>query len=1172
MKTAFLLLVLTAATLQGWAQNAENRQISLEMKNEPLGSALKQFSNVSGYKVNFPSEDVAPYRVTVSIYQMAPFAALQKILEGKPFEYDVKQNFITVRKVKATSTAASGKFRNVGGQVVDESGDPLPGANVKVLNSPFGAITDAEGNFTCRVPVDVHTLEVSFVGMQSEMVSVKDRNNVRVIMHEDKQQLGDVVVTGYQTVERRKLTAAVSKLDISDETIGAVKSIDQALAGQIAGLSVSPTSGAPGAPAKIRIRGTASLNGTQDPLWVLDGIPLEGTDVPEPDELNDITNMKQSSIAGLNPADIENITILKDAAATAIYGARAANGVIVITTKKGKVGKPVISFSSRFTYTPTLSLDRLNLLNSAEKVGLEMDMIRNNYSPDNHKGGVYNILSNYNELSAFQNGGWDALSSETQAAINRLKNINTDWGDVLFRDAFSQEYNLSLSGGTERVTYYTSFGYYKEDGNVDGVSMDRFNLVGKTSYKVNNILKVGASMFANRRKNTNYLTDAYGMSNPVFYSRKANPYFELYDENGNYNYDYDIQNNTDKDLGFNIFEERRNTSNESVVNSFSSIFDAELRFNDKWKLTSQFGYQLEKTSREEIADWESYAMRYYYKLSEYSQDGETKHFLPEGGMQKSYENSNSQITWKAMGEYRDSFNDIHELEVMAGTELRKTWYETLFSAGYGFDRKTLTTKPVIFPNESYATSFPLHQTTYKENAYVSFYSTASYSLLNRYTVGGSIRFDGSDLFGVDKKYRYLPLYSVSALWRLSQEPFMQQAKWVDNLVFRASYGLQGNIDKNTSPFLLGTYRSESILPGVSEDMIVINSAPNKKLRWEKTQSVNAGFDFSVLNQAINLSVDYYYRKGTDLIALRMLPLETGFTSMNVNWASMENKGVEISLSTRNITTKNFSWYTNFNFAYNGNKVLQENIPEQQTTPGREGYPVGAIFALKTAGVDKGTGNMMFYNPEGEKVTLKELYRLKDEWGIGIASSDVTAAEERTFYSYIGSSDAPYTGGLINTFSYKNWELNVNFSLTFGGYVRTQPSYDIINPDYGKNYNADVLNRWTPENPNAELPAFMLSASNPEEYSWYDSKTIWRDLDIWVKKLNYVRLQNLRLGYRIPELLTKRLGMNSATVSVEGRNLFVFGSGYNNYMDPESMYNPYATPVPKSVTFSLNLNF
>lgn len=851
--------------------------------------------------------------------------------------------------VGALSSAFAAEKKVQGVVISSEDNLPLIGASVYVTaedlkkagsaQTTMGVITDVDGQFSIAIPAGITRFFCSYVGYDVlEVKLVPGKEHYEITLHASSQMLDAVVVTGYQTVERRKLTAAVSKLDISDETIGAVKSIDQALAGQIAGLSVSPTSGAPGAPAKIRIRGTASLNGTQDPLWVLDGIPLEGTDVPEPDELNDITNMKQSSIAGLNPADIENITILKDAAATAIYGARAANGVIVITTKKGKVGKPVINFSSRFTYTPTLSLDRLNLLNSAEKVGLEMDMIRNNYSPDNHKGGVYNILSNYNELSAFQNGGWDALSSDTQAAINRLKSVNTNWGDILFRDAFSQEYNLSLSGGTERVTYYTSFGYYKEDGNVDGVGMDRFNLVGKTSYKVNSILKVGASMFANRRKNTNYLTDAYGMSNPVFYSRKANPYFELYDKNGNYNYDYDIQNNTDKDLGFNIFEERQNTSNESVVNSFSSIFDAELRFNDKWKLTSQFGYQLEKTSREEIADWESYAMRYYYKLSEYSQGGETKHFLPEGGMQKSYENSNSQITWKAMGEYRDSFNDIHELEVMAGTELRKTWYETLFSAGYGFDRKTLTTKPVIFPNESYATSFPLHQTTYKENAYVSFYSTASYSLLNRYTVGGSIRFDGSDLFGVDKKYRYLPLYSVSALWRLSQEPFMQQAKWVDNLVFRASYGLQGNIDKNTSPFLLGTYRSESILPGVSEDVIIINSAPNKKLRWEKTQSVNAGFDFSVLNQAINLSVDYYYRKGTDLIALRMLPLETGFTSMNVNWASMENKGVEISLSTRNITTKNFSWYTNFNFAYNGNKVLQENIPEQQTTPGREAIP------------------------------------------------------------------------------------------------------------------------------------------------------------------------------------------------------------------------------------------
>lgn len=385
--------------------------------------------------------------------------------------------------VGALSSAFAAEKKVQGVVISSEDNLPLIGASVYVTaedlkkagsaQTTMGVITDVDGQFSIAIPTGITRFFCSYVGYDVlEVKLVPGKEHYEITLHASSQMLDAVVVTGYQTVERRKLTAAVSKLDISDETIGAVKSIDQALAGQIAGLSVSPTSGAP---AKIRIRGTASLNGTQDPLWVLDGIPLEGTDVPEPDELNDITNMKQSSIAGLNPADIENITILKDAAATAIYGARAANGVIVITTKKGKVGKPVINFSSRFTYTPTLSLDRLNLLNSAEKVGLEMDMIRNNYSPDNHKGGVYNILSNYNELSAFQNGGWDALSSDTQAAINRLKSVNTNWGDILFRDAFSQEYNLSLSGGTERVTYYTSFGYYKEDGNVDGVGMDRFN-------------------------------------------------------------------------------------------------------------------------------------------------------------------------------------------------------------------------------------------------------------------------------------------------------------------------------------------------------------------------------------------------------------------------------------------------------------------------------------------------------------------------------------------------------------------------------------------------------------------------------------------------------------------------------------------------------------------------
>ena len=1096
--------------------------------------------------------------------------------------------FILLLSFAGVLTSAFAASRQVQGVVISsEDNMPLIGASVYIKaedlskdgNSPTitGVITDIDGKFNISVPEGVTRLFCSYVGHEvQELKLVPGKNQYEITLFPSAQVLDAVVVTGYQTVERRKLTAAVGKLNISDETIGAVKSIDQALAGQIAGLSVTSTSGAPGAPAKIRIRGTSSLNGTQDPLWVLDGIPLEGTDVPQSNVLNDVSNIQQSSIAGLNPADIENITVLKDAAATAIYGARAANGVIVITTKKGKVGKPVINFSSKFTYMPTLSTNRLNMLNSQEKVDLELELLRSNFAYGDNKGGVSKIISGYGLTDAYKKGGWGALTPEAQTDISRLRNTETDWGDILFRDAFNQEYSLSLSGGNERVTYYTSIGYYQENGNVKGVGLDRLNIVAKTSYKVNRMLKFGVSLFVNRRNNKTYLTDTYGLVNPVYYSRKANPYYQPFDANGNYVYDFDVQNNSDTDLGFNIFEERKNTSNEETINALSSIFDAELRFNDKLKFTTQLGLQLDKASKEQIADKESFSMRIIRKNSKYwdSASQSNKYFIPDGGVHKAYENTNSQITWKAMGEYRDSFNDMHELEVMVGTELRKTWYETLFSAGYGFDRQTLTTKPVVFPDEDRARQFPLHQKTYKENAYVSFFSTASYSLMNRYTFGGSIRFDGSDLFGVDKKYRYLPLYSVSGLWRLSNEPFMQGTrKWMDNLAFRVSYGIQGNIDKNTSPFLLGKYIVDNILPGGSEHMIDINSAPNKKLRWEKTQSVNVGLDFSVLNQAINLSVDYYYRKGTDLIGKQMLPLETGFVSTNINWASMVNKGVEVSLSTRNVTTKNFSWYTNLNFAYNNNKVLREAIPEAQTIPGREGYPVDAIFAIKTAGLDE-EGYPLFYDKEGKKVTLKELYRLQDPFGLGFTvNSDVTPAEERSFYSYIGSQDTPYTGGLINTFSYKNWELTANLSFNLGGYVRTTPSYNFINFDRGQNVNSDILDRWTPENTDGRLPALITSEKRADEYYWYDQKSeIYKNLDIWVKKLNYFRLQNLRLGYRLPEKMIKSLGMGSASVAIEGRNLLVFGSSYKNFLDPESMYNPYAPPIPKSITFSLNLNF
>lgn len=1061
--------------------------------------------------------------------------------------------------------------RTVTGSVFDKADNqPVIGATIAVMSAQgtvaHGTTTDLDGKFKLEVPSGTQNLTCRFMGYTTTTIHLQTgKDNYTVYMENDSKQLNELVVTGYQAIDRRKLTSAVTTIKMSDEIIGGVNNIDQALAGQIAGLSSVTSSGSPGAPVKLRIRGTASLSGTQDPLWVLDGIPLEGTDIPSMEDLQDIDNIYQTSIAGINPQDIESITVLKDAAATAIYGARAANGVIVITTKKGKAGKPQINFSMKLTYNPKTDIDRLNLLNSDEKVDLELGLLQSDYTYRENKGDVARIIAGYGLTDAYKAGGWNALSPEAQADINALRAVNTDWNDILFRGVFNQEYNVSLSGGSEKATYYSALGYYVEQGNVESVKNDRFNLTLKTDYRINSKLKVGASVFANRRKQRSYLTYNEGFTNPVYYSRIANPYMRPFDDEGNYIYDTNVQHRQGDDIvpDFNIFEERANTSNENTFTSLMSIFDAEFKWNEHFKVTSQFGLQWDENMIEKYAGQDSYAMRREKEQHQYN--GTT--VLPEGGSNKITENHSSQWTWKAMAEYQNRFKDIHELELMAGTEIRHNEDKSLYSAVYGYDARTLTSKPIIFPNEEKAESVPLHTETYLENAFVSWFATGSYTLLHRYTLGGSIRFDGSDIFGVAKKYRYLPLYSVSGLWRISDEPFMKNVTVINHLGLRASYGLQGNIDKNTSPYLIGIYDQTTILPGNSEDAIRPSSAPNPDLRWEKTQSANIGMDLSLWDNIISLSVDYYYRKGTDLIGLRMLPLETGYTSTTVNWAQMENEGVEVALTTRNIHTKDFTWFTNLNFGYNDNTVLRETVAENAIKPSREGYSVGAIFAYKTAGLDD-EGYPLFLTQDGRKVTATEFFKLNNA-----GASTLSAEEQRNLYSYIGSTEPKVSGGFMNTFKYKRVTLGINCIFNFGMYVQTTPTYDPTNYDRGLNSNRDILNRWTPDHTNTTLPKLMTeNDGRTGEYLRYKEQNLFRELDIWVKKQNYFRFESIRLGYELPEKWLKPVGIKSASVSLERRNLWVIASNYHNYLDPETMGNPYAAPIPKSFIFGLNVNF
>ena len=1062
--------------------------------------------------------------------------------------------------------------RNISGVVLDGElkGETLVGATVayKGASGTKGTITDQDGKFTISIPSSTKALTISYMGYETKTIAIQPNvDKYTVTLSFARQNLDEFVVTGYQQIDRRKLTSAVTTVNISEETVGAVKNIDQALAGQVAGLSSVAASGAPGAPMKIRIRGVSSINGVQEPLWVLDGIPMEGNEIPAIDNLNDIDDIYQTSIAGLNPSDIENITVLKDAAATAIYGARAANGVIVITTKKGKTGRPIVNFSSKLTYSPRASIDRLNLLNSNEKVNLELDLLGSQYDYRQHKGGVANILDELGEFDTFRNGGWNALSAEAQQRINGLRGINTDWNDILFRDVFNQEYNVSVSGGSDNAHYYASVGYYNEQGTVKGVENDRYNATLKTDFKLNDILTVGASVFANQRKQESYMTDAGGFTNPVYYSRMANPYFEPYDKEGNYIYDTNVQGRESEVPNFNIFEERANTSKERTDRSFMAIFDAIFKFNKNLKLTTQYGLQHDNYTLTRYAGHNSYAMRKVKEYATFMIDGERKSIFPDGGMNKQTEAHTDQWTWKAMLEWNNRFNNIHDLELMGGTEVRHTETNVLTSSVYGYDKRTLTSQPVLFPTENIAKNYPLHEESHTENAYVSWFATGSYTLLYRYTLGASIRFDGSDVFGVAKKYRYLPLYSLSGLWRAKEESFLRNIDWIDELSLRASYGLQGNIDKNTSPYLIGTFDKTSVLPGYIENIISAENAPNPNLRWEKTRNVNIGLNLGVLNNRIRLNVDYYHRHSTDLISSRQLPLETGFASTTVNWASMENEGWEFAVNTSNIKTKKISWTTSLNLGFNSNKILNESVAENSTYPSREGYPVGAIFAYKTDGLDK-DGYPVFVGKEGERLTATEFFRLNR-----FGASTLSAEEQRGLYTYMGTEEPKCSGGFINTFELGDWQLNLNFMFNLGMKVRVQPSYSPTYFDRGQNTNKDILNRWTTTNTGAKLPGLMVStAERANEYTHYSEYNTYSMLDIWVRDRNYCRLQSVRLAYRIPKSILAPIGISSASVSLEGRNLFVLSSDYDNYLDPETMGNPYAQPITRSFIFGLNVNF
>ncbi len=1076
------------------------------------------------------------------------------------------------------------------GTVKGPEGYTIPGASVFVDNTAIGAVTDSIGNFTLSIPQDTRFIRVSYMGYNAMLVNVINKTHVNVTLKSSDNTLGEVIVNGYTNISKRKNTTSAATLDYQKIRQTGVSGIDQMLEGQVAGVAVSSLSGGPSAAPKIRIRGTVSLNGTQDPLWVLDGIPLEGTNLPNLYDKDNIDELRNLPIAGLNPDDIADITILKDAAATAIYGARAANGVIVVTTKKGKKGPVSINFNANTFIAQRPDLAQLNLMNSNEKVDFELGIAsRADLTYRDNQGAVTRILKQNNELTNFRNNGFAGLSANTQDAINSLRKNNTNWGDELYQTALNQQYSLSLSGGNDQATYYFSSGYYNEKGTTKGTGFERYNLTLKTDFNLSKKLTAGVAIFGSTSERKNYLTEIDAQTSPSKYSRNVNPYQTVRGADGAYVYDQDIFGTSnfsgDVYLPFNIIEERENTRYTLGNKSVKAVVDADYQVLKDLKLHSEFGLQFESTGVEKYGGVDSYYGRKIKESTRYYNSATKKYeyFLPVGGVIQNQQTDFFQYNWKTLLEYKKVFAEKHEVEALAGSELRRNNNEDLFTKGFGYSERTLTNQNIVFPNADFAknANFRTYQKAFVENAYASFFGTLSYTYNRKYTLYGSVRYDGSDLFGVDPKYKYLPIYSVSGAWNVLEEDFMKNVAWVSNLRLRSSYGIQGNIDKNTSPFIVGNYGTTSVLPGGNEPTITVTSPPNDKLRWEKTSTFNAGLDLGLFSNTVQVTLDYYNRSSKDLIGVQELSLENGFEFTNSNFARVKNKGLELTISTRNISNKNFRWFTDLTVAHNKSKVLTEKVRANQYTPSREGYPVNALFVLKTAGLD--ADGIPQFLKDGKVLSMEEFYKLYDPYADffpgELSNSSLTGKDYQDLYTYAGDRDPKFTGGLTNRFQYGNFDFAVTAIFNIGQYVLADAPYNPAQVDRGQNYSRDILDAWTPQNTGATLPQIIGKdtgdGSRWMAYKWLDGgdqNNSFRSLDIFAKKINYMRINSMRLGYALPSKIAGKIKANALRFSVEGRNLFVFDNGHDGYFDPETYGNIYAQPITKSISFGLSATF
>lgn len=1097
--------------------------------------------------------------------------------------------FLLFCTLQFTATAQSMRFS---GRVTDTDGAPVIGAGlVCIEKNTAGTTTDLDGNFSITLPAGAKTVKFSSVGMKELVYQLIPgrTENVRIIMEWENTELDQVVVTGYAQTSVKRITGSVAVLNSEKFEAKAISSVDALMQGEVAGVSIKSLSGQPGTQAKITIRGSNNITGSSAPLWVVDGVPLQSeSPVLSSEQLatGGFDNIFVNGIGNINPNDIESITILKDAAAAAIYGSRAANGVIVVTTKKGEAGKMRISYNNTFSWSfkPERSL---NLMNSSEKLSWE-DELWNEFSAAKYAASltdntvIYPVVGIVGQIRAGL-GDFASMKGDKAAQdkyIESLRNVDTNWYNLLFRNSFSQGHHLSLSGGSGKSTYYVALGLNDEDGMLIHNDYRRYNVNAKMTLTPTDWARIDVGMEAARQESKM----PYSTVDPFYYAFFSNPYERAYNADGSYAADntwftlgYYNGRGAEQVMpknGFNIIREL--DSNYSKTANTNGMFRAQTDFRiiEPLHFVGLVSYSYSNNSTDKVIDKYSYSA-FRDRLG--SDDRSQTNLY--GNISQNRTNRNSYVA-RGHFSFNKTFAETHTVNLLAGAELRGSGSNTIFTKRYNYDPKTGTTSlpQISGPQDEWLSEVEkLNGEYFSKTRYASFYASADYYLGKSIVLNASFRTDGSSNFGSNKQFN--PTWSAGAAWHIGEEAWMKKAlPALSHATLRAAYGFTGDVNTSTSHLLVIQYLQQQYRYFGDEtfNLGTIPSAPNPDLGWEKTQDAKAGLDFGLWKDRLTLNTEYYYRLSTDVVTSSPVQSTTGFTHVYFNAADIMNSGIELTLNGKIIQTKDWGLSAAVNFAYNYNKVLKYNPVSKSgiTSKDRyvEGYPTGAIFSGKYAGIASDTGLYQF--------------ELRPDATISTAT-DLNKPDNYRYF--LGTTIAPYTGGFNLSASWRQLRLSISGVYSFGcktyenfrypasysnashSGVSTETVQSQFSDLYGNHLNVekDRTNRWT--------ATHTTGVKYPRIYDYFDGKynfASYNPMDssiidaVYLKNNSYLRIKSIILTYSLPGAAVKKMRMRGLSFNVSLNNFFTF-TKYDG-MDPEI---PGATyPTTRSVSAGMNIDF